>query len=191
MPPSQGGGGLRGNTGFGVWSGKYLTWYINSLELSDSSGSYSLSSLPGALSCHRQAEQYGDGVSHQNLTPTSQDLEIVGMANQRLPIDFDLSDGVFQLGGSIPPNGGFFNPGVRLMPWTQLTAQLVQCWCSCKISFHYHPESLCCGYCCSKRLKRCSAGYTCFFFLLYAWVKCLRLVRPPSFPSWDLSVDLK
>ncbi len=30
----------------------------------------------------------------QNLAPTSRDLEVVGMADQRLPIAFDLLDGV-------------------------------------------------------------------------------------------------
>ncbi len=43
--------------------------------------------------------------------------------------------GPFLLGSSSPPNGGFSNPGVWLMLWTQLTAWLVQCWSSYSISF--------------------------------------------------------
>ncbi len=66
----------------------------------------------------------------QNSAPTSRDLEVVGMANQRSPITFDLSDVVHEtiiIEGSIPPNGGFSNPGVQLMPWTQLK-QLPSCF---------------------------------------------------------------
>ncbi len=43
--------------------------------------------------------------------------------------------GPFLLGSSTPPNGGFSNPGVWLMLWTQLTARLVQCWSSYSIRF--------------------------------------------------------
>ncbi len=36
--------------------------------------------------------------------------------------------GSFLLGSFTPPNGGFSNPGVWIMLWTQLTARLVQYW---------------------------------------------------------------
>ncbi len=42
----------------------------------------------------------------------------------------------FLLGSSTTPNGGFSNPGVWLMLWTQLTARLVQYWSPYSISFH-------------------------------------------------------
>ncbi len=41
----------------------------------------------------------------------------------------------FPLGGSIPPNVGFLNPGAWLMLWTQSAAQFVQCWSSYELSF--------------------------------------------------------
>ncbi len=43
--------------------------------------------------------------------------------------------GPFLQGSFTPPNGGFSNPGVWLMLWTQLTARLVQCGSSYSISF--------------------------------------------------------
>ncbi len=206
---------------------------------SGSSSSHSLSSIPDALTCHRQDGQHGCGVSHQSpgrlpVTHTEQacapasslgtgqvfapesgscprgpepsgwllvktETQESGQgqgngcrtavwwirfgkdsAQQRwtslLRIKFHLYSissrmesvrplivpGPFLLGSHTPPNGGFLNPGVWLMLWTQLTARLVQCWSSYSISFGwsglYHPESQRCSYRCSKGLGRCPLG---------------------------------
>ncbi len=81
----------------------------------------------------------------KNLAPTSRDLEVVGMADKRLPIAFDLSDGDRETINSAKALYTrrlysskwkvFFNPGAWFMLWIQSAAQLVQCWSSCKISF--------------------------------------------------------
>ncbi len=65
--PLRMGGGLRGKAG--LWC---LVRQVPSLAHkrpgveSGSSSSYSLSSIPGALSCHRQDGQHGGGISHQS-----------------------------------------------------------------------------------------------------------------------------
>ncbi len=72
LPFRVGGGGgggerLRGKPG--LWSQvrqvPHLAHNHPGVE-SGSSGSHSLSSVPGALSCHRQNGQYGGGASHQS-----------------------------------------------------------------------------------------------------------------------------
>ncbi len=62
-----GGGGLRGKAGLWCLDGQVprLAHKQPGVE-SGSSGSHSLSSVPGTLSCHSQDGQYGSGVTHQS-----------------------------------------------------------------------------------------------------------------------------
>ncbi len=99
--------------------------------------------------------------------------------------------GPFPLGSYTPPNGGFLNPGVWFMLWIQVTSRLVQCWSSYKIIFHLEwPLSPWESTLRLSLFTETRMMSRCVDIVLHG-VKRLRPVRPPSFPSWDLSVVLK
>ncbi len=104
--------------------------------------------------------------------------------------------GPLLLGSFAPPNGGFSNPDVWLMLWTQLTARLVQCWSSYSIHFSAGAATTTMRvYVAAIAAQRDSDDVPLGRYLLLSsfmcGAKCLRPVRSPSFPSWDLSVVLK
>ncbi len=141
----------------------------------------------------------------QNLAPTSRDLEVVGMADQRLPIAFDISDGVRETINS-----------VRALSTRRLYSfkwKVFESWC---LAHAVDPVSCPVGSVLEFLQDKFSAGAAATTLRVYVaaiaarrdsddvplgrhrlvssfmrGVKRLKPVRPPSFPSWDLSVVLK
>ncbi len=140
--------------------------------------------------------------SGQNLTPTSRDLEVVGMADHRSPLAFDLSDGVCE---TINSTRALSTRKLYSSKW-----KVFKFWC---LVHAVYPVSCPVGSVLEFLQDRFSAGAATTTLRVYVaaiaarresnnvplgrhrlvsyfmrGVKRLRPVRPPSFPSWDLSV---
>ncbi len=142
--------------------------------------------------------------SGQNLAPTSRDLEVVGMDDHRSPLAFDLSDGVRETINS-----------ARTLSTRKLYSskwKVFEPWC-----LVYAVDPVSCPVCSVLEFlqDKFLAGVAATTLRVYVAaitarrdsddvqlgrhhlvssfmrrVKRLRPLRPPSFPSWDLSVVL-
>ncbi len=143
--------------------------------------------------------------SGQDLTPTSRDLEVVGMADYRPPLALDLSDGVHETIDSARAlsTGKLYSSKWRVFKsWCLANAvNPVNCPVGSVLEFLQHTFSDGAAtttqrvYVVTIAARRDPDDVPLVRHLLVSSFmhgdKRLRPVRPPSFPSWDLSVVLK
>ncbi len=94
--------------------------------------------IPSRRASSGAPRQEGPSVPSRGLdiSPPTKTVETVGLASEGAQlIDSGLSTEVVEtiLLSRVPWSGKFSLHGVVTISWTQLTAQLVQCWSSCKI----------------------------------------------------------
>ncbi len=141
----------------------------------------------------------------QNLASTSRDLEVVGMADQRLPIAFDLSNRVHE---TINSARDLSTRRLYSFKW-----KVFKSWClahavdpvNCPIGsvLEFLQDKFSAGAATTtlrvyvaaivsrRDLDNVPLGRHCLVSSFMCGVKRLRPVHPPNFPSWDLSVVLK
>ncbi len=143
--------------------------------------------------------------SVQNLAPTSRDLEVVGMADHRLALALDLSDGVCETIDSARAlsTKKLYSSKWRVFEsWCLVNAvDPVNCPVGSVLEFLQHKflaraaATTLRVYVAAIATRRDSdnvpLGRHRFVSSLMRGAKRLRPVHPPSFPSWDLSVVLK
>ncbi len=137
-------------------------------------------------------------VSGQNLAPTSRDLEVVGMADHRSPLAFDLSDGdreTINSARALSTRKLYSSKWRVFESWCLVHAvDPVNCPVGSVLEFLAAATTLR-VYVAAITARRDSddvpLGRHRLVSSFMRGVKRLRPVRPPSFPSWDLSVVLK
>ncbi len=134
-------------------------------------------------------------VSGQNLASTSRDLEVVGMADHRSPLAFDLSDGVRETINSaraLSTRKLYSSKWRVFKSWCLVHAvDPVNCPVGSVLEFLAAATTLRVYVAARRDSDDVPLGRHRLVSSFMRGVKCLRPVRPPSFPSWDLSVVLK
>ncbi len=143
--------------------------------------------------------------SGQDLAPTSRDLEVVGMADYRPPLALDLSDGLHETIDSarVLSTRKLYSSKWRVFKFWCLANAVdpVNCPVGPVLEFLQHKFSTGAAattmrvYVAAIAARRDSydvpLGRNLLDSSFMRGAKRLRPVRPPSFPSWDISVVLK